>query len=65
MRGLPLPVPGHAQVARQDLQGLTVVRLAWGDDHCQWTSSSVDRVMDLRGQPAAGAADRVAGRFVV
>src|SRR5699024_5527071 len=60
-----LPGPGHAQVAQQDRQGLAVVRLARSDDHCQWTPSSVDGVMDLRGQPAAGATDRVTGRFVV
>lgn len=41
----------------------TVVALPSGDDHRQRPTVPVDRLMDLRRQPTAGAADAVTRRF--
>jgi hypothetical protein len=43
--------------------GAVVVALPVGDDHRQGSAAPVDSLMDLRRQPAAGAADPVTGWF--
>jgi hypothetical protein len=51
------------QVRKQMLQHGAVVGLAGAHEHYQRSSSSVDEVMNLAGQPAAGAANAVVRRL--
>ena len=54
---------GHAKVGQQVLEDRRVVGLTRRDQHHKRASPPVDEVMDLAGQPAAGAADAVIRRL--
>src|SRR5690606_5317333 len=51
--------------AQHHFQRAPVVALARGDQYRQGPSAPVDGMMDLAGQPAAGAPDAVIGRLAV
>src|SRR5690606_1546019 len=62
------PRPARTGAGNMDLgedlgQHGAVVALPAGDDHCQRAAVSVDGLVDLRRQPASGAAYAVTGRF--
>ena len=48
---------------QQMLKDWGVVGLAGRHQHHQWSSEAIDEVVDLAGQPAAGAANAVVRRL--
>lgn len=56
-------VAGNVDLGEDFGEHGAVVALPASDDHRERAAVSVDGLMDLRGQPAAGAADAVSGWF--
>ncbi len=54
---------GNVDLRQHRTQHRTVIALPAGDDHRKRSAMSVNGLMDLRGQPAAGAADAMTRRF--
>lgn len=57
------PATLHFQVGQQMLQHGAIVSLAGANQHHQWPSAPIDKVMNLAGQPAARAANAVVRRL--
>lgn len=57
--------PLDTQVREQDREHRGVVRVAGADEDDQGPATTVDQLVDLRGQPAAGAADAVVNWLVI
>ena len=55
--------PGNPDVSQDLLEHCPVITLTAGDHDRQRQPMAIDGVVDLRGQPAAGATDAVTGRF--
>lgn len=58
------PGPFDSEVGQEELQHRRVSGLARGQRDHQGAFAAVDQLMDLGGQPAAGASDRVVGWLV-